>query len=700
MKKKSIVLFLAVIFVLALSLFGFTACGGEESTYTVTFYLYRGAENTEVEVEAGSTVEKPEEDPVRDGYVFNGWYADERGKNPFDFSKPINSNTTVFAAWKDANVTLTFDYNYKGAESVSEEIPTDSKATEPDEDPVRERFEFTGWYTDSSCSELFDFETVLSKDTTVYAGWKQLVALVTFDLGYEEEGVTAPEVQRIDLTAGGKAVEPEDPVRGDEGDYRFEGWYVGSGRNEKLYDFGAEVTEDVDLHAKWTKLRATVTFDGNYAGAQPQEEKVALGGKLQNTPSPERTGYTFAGWYFDDECTIPYDFSENAIDDDLTVYAKWTPIELTITYNYNYEGAPAAQTVITHYDAVVTEPEEPVREGDTFIGWFTDAAQQNSYVFGGTITENLVLYAGWESKEGDSADTPNENGNWEITYYMNDGSGEIWEYLGKAAEEVSNGKYSQMKNGAVYPEREGYLAVGWYTDEACTEEFDFNTRIRKNYSLYAKWLKENVFEAEYTQFTNIGPDGEDKPGQGESNNPKGTNLIEWDQYNAGASGDYYVSYLFYEGAYLEFHINAEEAVTDAVLVLRATVDLYDMFFATGDSTGEKDGFGIYVNGTRYSFNYDLTGAIAPPPDGDGYNQKRPFEDYTISMTVSLQKGENVIRLVTENDRFFYGTMAAAAPMIDCIKIYTDVSIDWTPGQCFKEENENAIKDRWNGDRLE
>ena len=39
------------------------------------------------------------------------------------------------------------------------------------------------------------------------------------------------------------------------------------------------------------------------------------------------------------------------------------------------------------------------------------------------------------------------------------------------------------------PTREGYTFAGWYTDEACTEEYDFSTAVTADVTLYAKWTK-------------------------------------------------------------------------------------------------------------------------------------------------------------------------------------------------------------------
>ena len=46
-------------------------------------------------------------------------------------------------------------------------------------------------------------------------------------------------------------------------------------------------------------------------------------GKLVKPADPTREGYTFGGWYTDEDCTQAYDFS-TPVTSDMTLYAKWT----------------------------------------------------------------------------------------------------------------------------------------------------------------------------------------------------------------------------------------------------------------------------------------------------------------------------------------------------------------------------------------
>ena len=67
----------------------------------------------------------------------------------------------------------------------------------------------------------------------------------------------------------------------------------------------------------------TVNFDSN-KGTTVDSQTVANGEKISQPADPTREGYVFDGWYTDEALTKKYDFSE-AVKDDMTLYAKWTP---------------------------------------------------------------------------------------------------------------------------------------------------------------------------------------------------------------------------------------------------------------------------------------------------------------------------------------------------------------------------------------
>lgn len=70
------------------------------ATHRVTFDdCLPSTENQVVEVEDGRAVARPE-DPVCEGYVFLGWYADTALTREYDFSAPVTEDMTLWAKWE------------------------------------------------------------------------------------------------------------------------------------------------------------------------------------------------------------------------------------------------------------------------------------------------------------------------------------------------------------------------------------------------------------------------------------------------------------------------------------------------------------------------------------------------------------------------------------------------------------------------
>ncbi len=86
-------------------------------------------------------------------------------------------------------------------------------------------------------------------------------------------------------------------------------------------------------------------------------------------------------------------------------------------------------------------------------------------------------------------------------YYIND-SGTLFKLNAGVKVSFSAGEGSKVDfqttaaNGSIAkpadPTREGYTFAGWYTDEACTEAYDFSAAVTADMTLYAKWVKNAV----------------------------------------------------------------------------------------------------------------------------------------------------------------------------------------------------------------
>ena len=68
---------------------------------TVTFNTDGGSEIEPIELDSGQTVERPQQDPTKNGFTFGGWYEDGTYAHEFDFNTPITANTTIYAKWNE-----------------------------------------------------------------------------------------------------------------------------------------------------------------------------------------------------------------------------------------------------------------------------------------------------------------------------------------------------------------------------------------------------------------------------------------------------------------------------------------------------------------------------------------------------------------------------------------------------------------------
>lgn len=151
---------------------------------------------------------------------------------------------------------------------------------------------------------------------------------------FTADGTTFAPTQTIDR--GGKFTEPAKPPKEN---HTFAGWYNG----DEKFDFDADTTNApnvLELVAKWDINQYTVKFVSDYGSFKDQtieHGKPIDTGKLT---IPEVEGYTFDGWYTDDNYSKKFDFTQ-PIKSNTTVYARWeknAPV-LPDTYALNVSGA-------------------------------------------------------------------------------------------------------------------------------------------------------------------------------------------------------------------------------------------------------------------------------------------------------------------------------------------------------------------------
>ena len=164
-----------------------------------------------------------------------------------------NNNKTEF--------TFTYNVNYEGGENRVETIKRGNKAQ--NWEIRRSGFEFLGWYDSSSLDNLFNFDTPIEEDTTVYAGWKEEVISETVTITFDYSFNDVTNISRISLTSGDTLLEDFAPVVERLG-YEVEGWYLDN-TYENKFNFGEDaVTEDITLYANF---ESTAHFEYNEDGS-------------------------------------------------------------------------------------------------------------------------------------------------------------------------------------------------------------------------------------------------------------------------------------------------------------------------------------------------------------------------------------------------------------------------------------------------
>ena len=304
---------------------------------------------------------------------------------------------------------------------------------------------------------------IVSGDPTIYTHPVN-VAGITFDT----QGGSSVPAQAVAI--GGTASVPETPTR--DG-YVFSKWTTDvAGEHE--YDFATAVSAPITLYAQWTEAK-TISFDTQGGSAVPAQQ-VKTGAMAVQPDDPTRTGYTFAGWYANaDYSGGPYNFTD-AVNDDVTLYAKWTPNMYAVTFDSQGGSAVDAQQVA--YGGYATQPATPTRDGYTFVGWTTDAAGTTPYGFGMPVTGDITLYAKWD----DAGATYHT-----VTIHLNDGDDYSSDLPQDMTLFVKEGEKLTIPDSA--PSRGGYRFAGLTSDEQRKTDYDAGTAVTADMTLYAKWVK-------------------------------------------------------------------------------------------------------------------------------------------------------------------------------------------------------------------
>ena len=335
--------------------------------------------------------------------------------------------------------------------------------------PTKEGYKFLGWYTvrakgdaitDGSTAVSLGtprFDDTLDRDVDIYAHWDPISYTVRYNGNGSTGGSTGNSVHIYDeaknLAANGFKREFDVTF-----DYNYSGststtatatseflgWATSENGNKVYEDkqsvknLTAEDGKIIDLYAKWA------------------DSSVEL-------PTPTRTGYTFDGWYTSDGTKLSQTFTPTAAT---TLYAHWTPITYTVSYNGN--GATSGETASSSHTYDVAK----ALTANGFKREFTVTFDYNYSGSTATTATATAAFNGWAKTEtgaveySDGASVTNlssTDGDTVILYA-------IW---------------TDVAVKFPTPTREGYDFSGWYNEAG--QKVEETTVISEDITLHAQW---------------------------------------------------------------------------------------------------------------------------------------------------------------------------------------------------------------------
>ena len=389
--------------------------------------------------------------------------------------------------------TVTFDIG-ENATGITTAVVVDGMPVGRPADPTRDGYEFGGWYMEAEGDEEYDFTSAITAKTTIYAGWRPVITVnlnydgapkaKTFSVNYRETVRSYNTNLKIDPRPG----------------YVFDGWYDdASCADETVHDFSVPVEGPIELFAKWTTGTIyRITSQSHTSLDLNSQDKFAIWWTNYSVKAGDTIALSFRStepitqfsirrsdkgysWFHEKSSgDWPKFFNDISTDKD-----GWT----TLYYTFPKPKDQAEAELIGYGE-----------EECGFVLYFRNQAMvpgafieiralSLNGVEAPTLTEdNLAPVATFGCVEQTLEVVPADYEWTAHTVTFNTAGGTAIDSalvdFGKAVEKP-----------AADPEKEGFVFVGWYEDAKFTKEFDFETPIVKDTTIYACFGKTVTFDS-------------------------------------------------------------------------------------------------------------------------------------------------------------------------------------------------------------
>jgi uncharacterized repeat protein (TIGR02543 family) len=427
-------------------------------------------------------------DANRDNYIFSGWNTKPDGSGDICHEWTVyreTRDTVLYAQWTPIEYKVTFDVEDGEVSPESKIVNYGSKLDPPT--PTRTGYKFVEWrYKNGTTPYDNSHGYSVSGDTTLYAYWDLAIYTITYNANHTD--ATTPSLLPEHKPYNSSFKLPGLYCTG----YTHTGWNTSKYANGDYYDVGESftVTGDTTLYAQWDINKYTVTFEteGGISEEQLSREVTYLlpTGKF---PVTSREGHTLKGWFTKPEGDGVQYTADSVVRNDIQLYAYWEINSYTLTCDGNYAGAAITQQSVTHGSDFTLQT--LTRTGYTHTGWNTKADGSGaSYSKNETVsvTGNITLYAQWAVNT------------YTVTFEAE---------KGVCSETERKAGYGSKIGKLPVPSRDGYEFEGWFTAQTDGTQYDANTTVTDDITVYAHWKPVYYalrFDVNYQESTTSIPD--------------------------------------------------------------------------------------------------------------------------------------------------------------------------------------------------
>ncbi|MCR5250205.1 MAG: InlB B-repeat-containing protein [Lachnospiraceae bacterium] len=328
--------------------------------------------------------------PSRVGYTFSGWSTSMQGGETIKETDKVEwtSDVTVYATWEAGKYWVEFDTD--GGNVLSPKQVTYDQAYGVLETPEKPGYSFTGWYYNGKKVQSSTIVT-MAMDHILTASWTPNKYLLMLNANGGSCNIETKDILFNECYG-------QLPLASRDG-YDFEGWFTEADGGSRIEsDSVVSKAEDITLYAHWSGKSYTVSFDCSGGICSQKSKTVTFDQEYGSLPTPTKNGYDFQGWYSDvsgGSKVTSATFVKTAKDHSL--YARWKGKTVAVLFDANGGSLSETSMNVIYGDVYGTMP-IPVRDGYTFLGWYT-AVTGGSEVCSSDIVgfaDTKTLYAHWE----------------------------------------------------------------------------------------------------------------------------------------------------------------------------------------------------------------------------------------------------------------------------------------------------------------